>query len=317
MTIRLFIIVLAFVAPLPALAQGWIAKVQTALPADSVKDERRGPPPPLSPLDGAQAPLSKKERRGVAYGRQWANNPDMPARGEDGSVVFVFGATLPTVVCAPLYVCDLVLQPGETVNDLNLGDSVRWQITPATQGTGEATITHVIIKPTDIGLTTNLVITTNRRAYTVKLVSRAEDWMPRVSFAYLDDTRAAWRAYGHARDDRAEAAAAAIQSGGSSDFHFDYAISGDSPSWRPVRVFASGAKTYIEFPRDIGAGELPTLVALGDDGGLFTEPSKQLVNYRFVHGRFEVDKLLTRAALISGVGSNQTEVRIERQGGGW
>jgi type IV secretion system protein VirB9 len=140
--------------------------------------------------------------------------------------------------------------------------------------------------------------------------------MPRVSFAYPDDTRAAWRAYGHARDDRAEAAAA-IQSGGSSDFHFDYAISGDSPSWRPVRVFASGAKTYIEFPRDIGAGELPTLVALGDDGGLFTEPSKQLVNYRFVRGRFEVDKLLTRAALISGVGRDQTEVRIERQGGGW
>ena len=51
---------------------------------------------------------------------------------------FVFGATLPTVVCAPLYVCDLVLQAGEAVNDLNIGDSVRWQITPATQGTGEA-----------------------------------------------------------------------------------------------------------------------------------------------------------------------------------
>ena len=80
-----------------------------------------------------------------------------------------------------------------------------------------------------------------------------------------------------------------------------------------MRVFSSGAKTYIEFPRDIGAGDLPTLVALGDDGGLFTEPSKQLVNYRFVHGRFEVDKVLGRAALISGVGGDQVSVRVERQ----
>ena len=62
-------------------------------------------------------------------------------------------------------------------------------------------------------------------------------------------------------------------------------------------------------------GELPTLVALGDDGGLFTEPSKQLVNYRFVHGRFEVDKVLRRAALISGVGWDQVSVTINRRGG--
>jgi type IV secretion system protein TrbG len=57
-------------------------------------------------------------------------------------------------------------------------------------------------------------------------------------------------------------------------------------------------------------------LSLGDDGGLFTEPSKQLVNYRFVNGRFEVDKVLQRAALISGVGRDQIAVRIERQGRG-
>ncbi len=317
MTIKSLILIVPLLGAVPAFAQGWTAKLQT-MPSDGgTKDEGRGPPPQLNPLTGPQVPLSRKERRGVAYGRQWSDNADMPARGEDGGVVFVFGATLPTVVCAPLYVCDLVLQSGEAVNDLNVGDSVRWQITPATQGTGEATITHVMIKPTDIGLTTNLVITTNRRAYTIKLVSRAEDWMPRVAFAYPDDVRAAWRNYGQAQSARDEAAAASVKNDGAADFHFAYAISGDSPSWRPVRVFASGAKTYIEFPREIGAGELPTLVALGDDGGLFTEPSKQLVNYRFVHGRFEVDKVLMRAALISGVGRGQTEVRITRQGGEW
>ena len=313
MRTRIFLLTLALLTPQRAVAQDWTAKTQPA-EAASIKDGKLGPPPRLSPLDGTEQALSKKERRGVAYGRQWANNPDMPARGEDGSIVFVFGSTLPTVVCAPLYVCDLALQPGEAVNDLNVGDGVRWQITPATQGAGEATITHVIIKPTDIGLVTNLVITTNRRAYSVKLVSRAEDWMPRVSFSYPEDVRGQWSAYRQTRSAQAESVAAAVRSDGSADFDFGYAISGDSPTWRPVRAFSNGAKTYIEFPQDIGAGDLPTLVALGDDGGIFTEPTKQLVNYRFVHGRFEVDKVLGRAALISGVGGDQITVTIERQG---
>jgi type IV secretory pathway VirB9-like protein len=81
-----------------------------------------------------------------------------------------------------------------------------------------------------------------------------------------------------------------------------------------VRVYTSGAKTYIQFPKGVAHGDLPALVALGDDGGLFTEPSKQLVNYRYVQGRFEVDKVLDRAALISGVGWDQTTVKISRRG---
>jgi type IV secretion system protein VirB9 len=67
--------------------------------------------------------------------------------------------------------------------------------------------------------------------------------MPRVAFAYPDDVRAAWRSYGVARGAREGAAAAATKPDGAANFHFDYTISGDSPSWRPVRVFASGAKT--------------------------------------------------------------------------
>ena len=86
-----------------------------------------------------------------------------------------------------------------------------------------------------------------------------------------------------------------------------------APSWRPIRVYSNGAKTYIQFPRGVAHGDLPALVALADDGGLFTEPTKQLVNYRYVNGRFEVDKVLERAALISGVGWDQVSVTITRQ----
>ena len=93
-------------------------------------------PPPISLVSPAVAPLNSKERAGVALSRRWANRNEMPHAGEDGYVRFLFGATLPTVVCAPLQVCNLALQPGEIVNNVNLGDSVRWKITPSISGSG-------------------------------------------------------------------------------------------------------------------------------------------------------------------------------------
>ena len=164
--------------------------------------ETRFDPPPRVPLfSGPDARLTPKEQKGVAFGRDWAGNRDMAARGEfsERRRVFVFGSTLPTIVCAPLFVCDLALEPGEGVNDLNVGDNVRWKITPASEGAGESLITHVIIKPTDVGLITNLVLTTNRRTYTIKLVSREKDWMPKVSFDYPDETVGALESVSGAR----------------------------------------------------------------------------------------------------------------------
>jgi type IV secretion system protein VirB9 len=268
---------------------------------------------------GPEAKLTYKEQKGVRYGRDWAGNRDMPARGEAGGTVFVFGSTLPTIVCAPLFVCDLALEPGEGVNDLNVGDSVRWKITPASEGSGEGLITHVIIKPTDTGLITNLVLTTNRRTYTIKLVSREKDWMPKVSFDYPDETAALWRAY----RDRAGRTSEKLEAARATAPGFidgRYRIEGDKPPWRPVRVYTDGVKTIIQFPAGVSFGDLPALVELADDGSflhldsLFYGATKTLVNYRFLKDRFEADKVLNRALLISGVGDSQLAVTITRMG---
>src|ERR1019366_5561992 len=60
-------------------------------------------PPPVNLLSGKDAP---------------------PAAGDAGHIVYTFGTSLPSIVCAPLHVCDIELQPGETVNDINAGDPV-------------------------------------------------------------------------------------------------------------------------------------------------------------------------------------------------
>lgn len=232
----------------------------------------------------------------------------MPVRGEDGSVTFLFGATLPSVICSPLYVCDIRLQPGEVVNDIHAGDAVRWKITPATSGSGANTTTHIVVKPTDAGLATNLVVTTNRRTYTIKLISTRREWMPAVAFDYSEDVQAQWAAYAAAQPrDRAASVLSTGQHLATLDFGFK--LSGDSPRWRPLRVYTDGVKTYIQFPQIIKNGEAPALVALGPGD------NEQLVNYRMVGESYVVDRVLDHAALISGVGPEQVKVEITREGG--
>jgi type IV secretion system protein VirB9 len=270
------------------------------------------PPPPINLLSPS-ALLTAKERQAVALARRWRNRAEMPQPGEDGVVRFLYGATLPTVVCAPLQVCDLALQPGEIVNSVNVGDKVRWNISPGVSGSAEGRVTHLIIKPTDAGLFSSIVIETDRRTYAVKLVSTQREWMPLVAFTYPDDLQRQWSAY---QQTVAFGTAATMLPTGENvaNLDFGFRLSGDDPSWRPLRVYSDGMKTYIQFPRTLSSGTAPVLVALDNDGGWFSSPTEQMVNYRMQRDRYIVDRVLDRAELVTGVGSSQTRVVITRDG---
>lgn len=270
--------------------------------------------PPLQLLSPDSVKLDAKEAEGLRLATKWKANPDKPRTGADGSVVYLFGATLPTLVCSPLQVCTIMLQPGEVVTDKVFpGDKARWKVTPGTMGSPDGEVTLVVVKPTDAGLETNLTIPTNRRVYSIKLVSTQNRWMPFLSFDYPDEMDRLWAEY---RDKRAKTTYNNTMPTGQNlaNLDFGFKIGGDSPSWKPVRVYTDGAKTYIQFASAAFGGEAPALVAIGNDGGLFSSPSKKLVNYRAIGDRYVVDKVLDKAALIQGVGSDQTEVTITREG---
>lgn len=73
------------------------------------------------------------------------------------------------------------LQAGEKiVGEPHIGDSVRWNISPAIYGTGDQATSVIILKPQTPGLDTNLLITTDRRAYYLRLISKPEDYVARV-----------------------------------------------------------------------------------------------------------------------------------------
>jgi type IV secretion system protein TrbG len=271
--------------------------------------------PPSVQLVSPSAPLDAKERHAVILACRWRNRREMPQPGEDGVVRYLFGATLPTVVCAPLQICNLSLQPGEVVHDVQVGDSVRWKISPSMSGSGSEQTTHLIIKPVDAGLVSSLNVATNRRTYAIKLVSTQQHWMPLVAFNYRfnypDDMQQQWYAY---RQTVAFGAAAnRLPTGANTgNLDFGFQLSGDDPSWKPLRIYTDGAKTYIEFPRTISFTSAPALVALDNTGGWFSSGSTQMVNYRMLGNRYVVDRVLDRAELISGVGSGQTRVVITR-----
>ena len=206
-------------------------------------------------------------------------------------------------VTAPERVTDIALQAGETLVSVASGDTVRWVIGDTTSGAGPSKRTHVLVKPVGTGLTTNLVITTDRRTYHVALTSVARAAMTALSWSYPQD---ALLAVTHpvpvVEAVSTPAAAPGLEV---EQLRFNYLLSGDKPAWRPLRAFDDGRQTYLEFPPTLAVGEAPPLFLIGADG----EP--QLVNYR-VRGRFYVvDRIFDVAELRLGTRKPQM-VRIQR-----
>jgi type IV secretion system protein TrbG len=208
-------------------------------------------------------------------------------------------------ITAPERVTDIVLQPGETLVAVASGDTVRWVIGDTTSGSGAEKRTHVLVKPFSVGLSTNLVITTDRRSYHIALTSVARTAMAALSWTYPQDALIALeRAAAVAETAAPVAAGIEVE-----NLRFNYAVSGDRPSWRPLRAFDDGRQTFIEFPASLGVGEAAPLFLLDAKG------EAQLVNYR-VKGRFYiVDRIFDAAELRLGT-KNQQVVRISRVGEG-
>jgi type IV secretion system protein TrbG len=279
----------------------------------AVAADPRGGPVSVTDVLGPDRALTPAEESMLVMARKWQKGASV-AVGPNGSVQFVYGAGQPTVVCAVLNVCDIELQPGETVNSINGGDIHRWVIEPGFTGAAGMETTHVIVKPTENNLDSSVVIGTTRRVYHIRLVSHSKDYMPRVTFSYPEDVMAKWKVQ---RDKlEKERTANTIPETGEylANLDFGYRVSGDAP-WKPLRVFNDGKKTIIQMPEEMGQTEAPVLLVVRKEGSWFSDEETVLMNYRLSNDRFIVDGLFERAVLVAGVGSNQDRITIERKKG--
>lgn len=258
--------------------------------------------------------LTPQEKEAIAIVQKWQTGGATgikPVAGPEGSVRFIYGAQQINIVCAVLQVCDVELQPGEQVNNLNAGDP-RFTVEPAVSGAGATEVQHLILKPLDVGLHTTLAVTTNRRTYHLNLRSHRTEFMPWVSFIYPEDALAKWDAI-RSREVKVKQEQTIPQTREYlGDLHFKYDLAGSAP-WKPVRVYNDGVKTVIQMPAAMAQTEAPTLLIVRKDGGLFSDDETVMVNYRVQNDRYIVDAVFDKAILIAGVGRGQDRVTITRE----
>lgn len=197
-------------------------------------------------------------------------------------------------------ITNIALEPGEGLTGagpIAAGDTARWIIGDTESGSGASRRVHVLVKPTRPDISTNLVITTNRRIYMIELRAREALYMPAVAWAYPTPSPARRQTVRSAPVIPGEAVR---------NYRYGLQVRGDSPPWRPISVFDDGRRVYVVFPRGIVQGEMPPIFVLGADG----EP--QIVNSRIHRNILIVDRLFGAAELRIGSGNRQQVVRIVR-----
>lgn len=203
------------------------------------------------------------------------------------------------VTSAVDHVTDIQLKPGESLTTPpTSGDTVRWSVGVMKSGSAPLETTHLIVKPLDDNIQTNLIIATDQHVYQLRLKSGTYH-MPVVSWHYPEDSeRALQEAVKREASQEVTIAPDALR--------FTYEIrSRDKYPWTPVRVFDDGKKTFIQMPKDMRVSEAPALFLVEED----SEPL--LTNYRIKGDFYIVDRLLDKAELRVGP-TKKVTIELER-----
>lgn len=283
---------------------------QTAAPPVRVVEVPR----PL-PLPGQMKPLPQRdlvtpettpsERIGAAH---------RAAKMEPSKAGFINAIQVYPYTAGALYqlyaavnqVTDIALEAGERLVSVSAGDTVRWVVGDTTSGEGERTQVHILVKPVAPVLTTNLVITTDRRTYHLELHSAESTYMASVSWTYPGATLTPLKGGNAAGLEPHIGERIGLDV---DNIRFRYRLEGDAP-WKPIRVFDDRSKVFIQFPPNLRQGEAPPLFVIDGSG----KPA--LVNYRVKGATYVVDRLFAAAELRHGTAPQQV-VRIVRTDAVW
>lgn len=254
-----------------------------------------------------------------------------PEAGKNGSVVFPYGKGPVPLVCAPRQVCVVELQPGETVKGApQLGDEANWDVhlllVPNTQGPQ----TLVSVRTKAPGLTTDLLIPTDRRVYYLHCVSDESEYLPRIAFSYPNDLQDDWHEY--------QTKLASLALFHEPDLHPDEstlavklppapppdpcAASGVTRGYRfrakhwvdfaPTDACDDGVFTFINLPAIVAHMDAPSLMLRTGKKHLFGGTQLEAVNYDVRGTTWVVHRLFDEAELVEqdGNGKNKHAVDI-------
>lgn len=225
--------------------------------------------------------------------------------------LYPFGHATPVLTCTPLRACTIQLEDGEAlVHEPIAGDTQRWKITPAAAG-GDGRSTIVVVKPTECGITTNTVLSTDRRLYDLTLDSPpcssrttnpAGQGGRQIRFYYPDEPVRT-----------APGAEAAIDTVGIRivELNRNYRLPRKPKfPWTPAEIFDDGAHVYIRVPESARHHEAPVLYALDEDG------TRVLVNYTLRGDTYVTDRTFRRGLLVLGSRTSEQTLQLENRAWG-
>jgi type IV secretion system protein TrbG len=323
------------------------APAATDAPASSSPEEPRpsapaapgsGAPPPATPPPSTEpASLAATDSAAVsshegfhlgpadeeALARAYRRTGAAPTVERATDSLFPFGHVRPVLRCAPLRACTLQLEAGELVLATSLGDSERWLLQAASSGPGAHT-PILVVKPTACDLSTNLVVSTDRRIYEIALDSppckNADSgeatYNPRLRytgvarFYYPDDLVHRWsdeeQAAREAAERLAHGATPLAPVARLAHLNFDYSWDRSRRwPWVPNQIFDDGEHTFIGLSPAAHLAEMPLLFALGQHGEL------AILNYHLDGQTLVADRVLERAVLVVGGAKKKDEQRLE------
>lgn len=242
-----------------------------------------------------------------------AESAPRPYMQNNGRINFYFGTMNPRLICRPLRLTDIELEPGEQIKNLHISDTARWSVSTAWSGGLDALVTHVVVKPQIPDIAANLLIHTNVRTYSIELVSITEgQYMPFVGFIYPEipqqtrtEDEAAWQKllqqYNLANNLKsANEERERIQNARLSDpaeINTNYTIKvtqGDKhAAWKPLDAYDAGGKTYIVMPDETKVTEAPTFFIKANG-------REKLANYRVQGNKYIVGRIFDIGILQIG-----------------
>ena len=231
-------------------------------------------------------------------------------------MIFIYGHSSPTVICATFQICEIDLEPGETISKdaIDIGDN-RFQVTAREAGSGAAQFPYLIVKPTEAGLDTSLAVGTTVRPYYLRLVSTDREHMARVAFSYPDDDASKAKAAqdtGQGRADRQKAETERLAKLSAPrplrNWNYTVTLHGKDAAWlKPVSIADDGIHTRIALTDSARSRGLPVVV-LSDERGSIP------ANARWHGNELIVDALFQHACLLEGVGKKQQRACIDNGG---
>lgn len=215
-----------------------------------------------------------------------------PFIGEQGYVIYPYAEVIPIIRCRPMAVTDIALQPGESIMGIHAGDTIRWLFSPSQSMKNGQPVAHIVVKPSKPGISTNLLVHTDRRTYNIDLTaSEKEQYIRGVAFSYpTNDLTPLFVKDSKKRD-------LPLEDSPGFGFNLDgfytryKIVDKQKVDWRPDAVFDDGVKTYIKMPARFS--ETPAFYILLDR-------KESLVNYRVKGRYYVVDRLFDRAYLKVG-----------------